>query len=90
VIPDVCSGYAHLRAAALDQAALDSKVEELIALVIDVTRGSDESTRGPPGAGATGRELAEAIGVALLMNGGPGVVHGQRASGAFRDAAGWR
>jgi AhpD family alkylhydroperoxidase len=39
--------------------------------------------RGAASAGATREEVAEAIGVTLLMNGGPGTVYGPRAYDAF-------
>ncbi|MFJ3961183.1 carboxymuconolactone decarboxylase family protein [Streptomyces sp. NPDC090036] len=35
--------------------------------------------------GATEQEAAETIGVAILMNGGPGTVYGPRAFAAFRE-----
>ncbi|HET9170740.1 MAG TPA: hypothetical protein VFN97_14985, partial [Actinospica sp.] len=35
--------------------------------------------------GATLQEAAEAIGVAILMNGGPGTVYGPRAYAAVRE-----
>ncbi len=37
--------------------------------------------------GATEAEVAEALGVALLMNGGPATVYGPRAFAAFREFA---
>ncbi|NCY17891.1 MAG: carboxymuconolactone decarboxylase family protein, partial [Actinobacteria bacterium] len=39
--------------------------------------------RGAASAGATREEVAEALGVAFLMNGGPGTVYGPRAYDAF-------
>jgi alkylhydroperoxidase/carboxymuconolactone decarboxylase family protein YurZ len=38
--------------------------------------------------GATAAEVAEAMGVAILMNGGPGTVWGPRAYAAFEEFAG--
>ena len=35
--------------------------------------------------GATAEEVAEALGVTILMNGGPGTVHAPRAFEAFRE-----
>lgn len=41
--------------------------------------------RGAARAGATLEEAAEAIGVAILMNGGPATVYGPRAYAAFSE-----
>lgn len=41
--------------------------------------------RGAARRGATAEEVAEALGVAILMNGGPGTVHAPRAFAAFRE-----
>jgi len=90
-IPDVFSGYARLNAAALGDGALDAKTKELIALAIAVTRQCDgciaSHARGAARRGATVDEVAEALGVAVLMNGGPGTVHAPRAFEAFLEFA---
>ncbi|HEY4610247.1 MAG TPA: carboxymuconolactone decarboxylase family protein [Ilumatobacteraceae bacterium] len=96
-IPEVYKGYAALSSAAMAAGALDSKTKELIALGISVTLRCDgciaAHARGASAAGATKQEAAEAIGVAVLLNGGPGTVYGPRAYDAFcefadrRDAA---
>jgi AhpD family alkylhydroperoxidase len=44
--------------------------------------------RGAARQGATADEVAEALGVAVLMSGGPGTVHGPRAFEAFMELAG--
>lgn len=41
--------------------------------------------RGAALKGATPTEVAEAIGVAILMNGGPATVYGPRAYAAFQE-----
>jgi AhpD family alkylhydroperoxidase len=91
-IPDVFEGYARLHGAALGDGALDAKTKELIALAIAVTRQCDgciaSHARGAARRGATVEEVAEALGVAILMNGGPGTVHAPRALEAFREFAG--
>lgn len=43
--------------------------------------------RGPARRGATSEEVAEALGVAISMNGGPGTVHAPRAFAAFEEFA---
>jgi AhpD family alkylhydroperoxidase len=96
-IPDVYAGYAALSSAAMAPGDLDTKTKELIALGISVTLRCDgciaSHARGASNAGATRDEAAEALGVAMLLNGGPGTVYGPRAYDAFcefadaRDAA---
>ena len=48
-----------------------------------VTAHADAAARS----GATETEVAEMLGVVILMNGGPGTVLGPPALAAFRDAA---
>lgn len=90
-IPDVYSGYAKTSAAALGDGELPARVKELIALAIAVTRECDgcvlAHARGAARQGATAQEVAEALGVAILMNGGPGTVWGPRAYTAFQQFA---
>lgn len=88
-IPDVYSGYARLSSAAMAEGALSTKVKELIALAISVTRECDgcisSHARSAVRAGASSAEVAEALGVAILLNGGPGTVWGPRAYAAYQD-----
>lgn len=90
-IPDVYSGYVRTSAAAMREGELPAKVKELIALAIAVTRECDgcvaAHARGAAARGATAQEVAEALGVAILMNGGPGTVWGPRAYDAFLEFA---
>ncbi len=96
-IPNVYDGYMALSSAAMAPGALDAKTKELIALGISVTSHCDgciaSHARGAATAGASREEAAEAIGVAILLTGGPGTVYGPRAFDAFcefadrRDAA---
>jgi AhpD family alkylhydroperoxidase len=96
-IPDVYAGYSTFGAAAMAPGTLDAKTKELIALGISVTLHCDgciaSHARGASKAGASRDEVAEALGVAMLLNGGPGTVYGPRAYDAFcefadaRDAA---
>lgn len=88
-IPAVYEGFAQLHAAALAAGALDAKTKELLALVISISKGCDgcvaAHARGAALKGATSEEVAEAIGVAILMDGGPATVHGPRAYAAFQE-----
>jgi AhpD family alkylhydroperoxidase len=90
-IPDVYKGYVALSTAAFAPGTLDVKTKELIALGIAVTLRCDgciaAHARGASSAGATRQEAAEAIGVALVLNGGPATVYGPRAFDAFREFA---
>jgi len=63
-----------------------------MAMVVGVVHGCDgciaSHARGAAGAGATTAEAAEAIGVAILMHGGPATIYGARAYAAFCEFAG--
>jgi len=88
-IPAVFEMDGALSGAALGDGALDAKTKELIALAIAVTRQCDgcvaSHARGAARRGATAAEVAEALGVAILMNGGPRTVHAPRAVEAFLE-----
>ena len=90
-IPDVYAGYRQLHGAAYAAGALDQKTKELIALAIAVSKECDgciaSHARGAARSGADESEVAEALGVAIAMNGGPGTVYGPRAFAAFREFA---
>ena len=87
MIPEVYAGFAELNKAAMAPGVLDQKFKELLALVMGVTLRCDgciaTHARGAASAGATREEVAEALGVSMLMNGGPGTVYGPRAYDAF-------
>ena len=88
-IPDVYKGFGAMHAAAFKAGALDAKTKELIALAIAITTHCDgciaAHARGAARNGASEAEVAEMIGVAIAMNGGPGTVFGPRAFAAFRE-----
>jgi AhpD family alkylhydroperoxidase len=89
LIPDVYKGYSQLHTAALRAGTLDVKTKELIALALGISKQCDgciaSHARGAARAGATAEEVAEAIGVAILLIGRPGTVYGPRAMAAYRD-----
>jgi AhpD family alkylhydroperoxidase len=91
LIPDVYAGYAQLAKAATAEGALSTKTKELIALAISATRECDgciaAHAKNLARAGATSQEVAEAMGVVIEMNGGPGTVWGARAAAAFEEYA---
>lgn len=90
-IPDVIDSYATMQRAVLTDGALPAKVKELIALAIGATRECDgciaAHALGAARQEATEAEVAEAMGVVILMNGGPGTVWGPRALAAYREFA---
>jgi len=88
-VPDVIGAYANMQRAVMTDGALPAKVKELIALAVAVTRQCDgcvaAHARGAARQNASEEEVAEAMGVAILMNGGPGTVWGPRALAAFKE-----
>jgi AhpD family alkylhydroperoxidase len=88
-IPAVFEGCGALRAAILGDGALDAKTRELIALAIAVTEQCDgcmaSHARSASRRGPTAEDVADALAVAILMDGGPGTVHAPRAVEAFRE-----
>lgn len=88
-IPGVYAGYKELHDTALAPGALDARTKELIALAIAVGKECDgciaAHAHGAARQSATREEVAEAIGVTFLMNGGPATVYGARAYAAFTE-----
>lgn len=91
-IPEVYEAFSALAKASMADNVLDAKTKELIALAVAVTNRCDgciaSHARGAARQGATADEVADALGVAILMNGGPSTVYGPRAFEAFREFAG--
>ena len=91
MIPEVYKGFGDLSRAAMGAGAVDSKIKELIAMVIGVVEGCDgciaSHARGAVRAGATKQEAAEVIGVSIMMHGGPATIYGARAFSAFCEFA---
>jgi AhpD family alkylhydroperoxidase len=90
-IPEVRSGYTQTHRAVMVDGALSAKHKELIALAISVVKRCDGGVaapaRGAARRSATPEEVAEAIGVTLLLEGGPATVWGPRAWEAYRQFA---
>jgi len=86
-IPEVMAAFASLASVSMGDGELEAKTKELIALAIAVTKECDgciaAHARGAVRRGATRSEVAEMIGVTIMMNGGPGTVWGPRALEAF-------
>jgi len=90
-IPDTYQGFTQLHDSAMADGVLSRKTKELLALGIAVAQQCDgciaSHARGAAVHGATEEEVAETIGVCILMMGGPGTVYGPRAFAAFQDFA---
>lgn len=78
-LPDTMAGFGSLHRAAMAEGALPSAVKELMAMAIGISTRCDgcialhlhDALR----AGATREQVVEAIGVAVLMGGGPASVY---------------
>ncbi len=90
MIPDVLQGYAQMHRAVMSDGALSVAQKELVALAIAATRECDgcvgSHARGAARSGVTREQVAEAMGVVIMMNGGPGTVWGPRALRSFDEA----
>ncbi len=92
MIPETWDGFARMHKSAVAEGALSAKVKELIALAIAVVDECDGCiayhTKAAVRKGATPEEVAETLGVTLLMAGGPASVYAPRAWEAFLSLAG--
>ena len=88
-IPGQTEGFGKLHEAAIAGGALDSRTKELIALGIAVTVRCDGCiayhVHDALAGGARPEEIAETVGVAVLMGGGPSVVYGIEAMQAVEQ-----
>lgn len=88
-IPDVYKGFSEFHKASFEDGALPRVTKELIAFAIAVAERCDgciaSHAQAAAQAGATSQQAAEAIGVAMLMTGGPGTIYGPRAFAAFNE-----
>ena len=89
--PEVWKGFGALHGAAVAEGALSGRVKELIALAIAVVKQCDGCiayhAKAAARLGATPEEVAEALSVALLMDGGTATVYGPRAFAAYQEFA---
>jgi len=81
--PAVMDAFERLHKVAGATGALDRKTKELMALAISVTHGCDDCiahhVHDAIEAGATREEFVDALGVAVLMGGGPGMIYASHA-----------
>ena len=90
--PDTVRGYSTLSAAGSKTNHLDPKARELIALAVAVTLRCDGCiivhTDAAIKQGASKEEIAEALGVAVLINAGAALVYSARVMDAYQAYAG--
>jgi AhpD family alkylhydroperoxidase len=88
-IPEAWAGFGQMHKGAMSDGALSRATKEIIATVIAVAEQCDGCiayhAKSAVRAGADPNEMAEALGVALLMMGGPATVYGPRAWEAFNE-----
>lgn len=91
-IPDTWGAFSQLHRSAVADGALPASVKELMALAISVVKHCDGCiayhAKAAARRGATPDEVAEALGVALLMDGGSASVYAPRAWEAYHELAG--
>ena len=90
-IPAVYEGFGDLYRAVYADGELPAKIKELIAVGIAIHDGCDgciaSHVRSAVRKGATAQEMAEAIGVAIQMGGGPASIYAAHAWDAFQEFA---
>lgn len=90
-IPEVYEGFNALSRAATTDGELSAAMKEIIALVMGVAHQCDgcvaAHARKAARRGATRQQVAEALGVAIFMMGGPGSVYAAKAWEAFEEFA---
>jgi len=81
--PGVMGGFAKLHVASQADGALSRKVKELMALAISIAVHCEGCiayhVHDALTAGASPQEVAETVGVAIMMGGGPATVYGAEA-----------
>ena len=88
-IPEVYAGFTTTYRAVYTDAALTAGTKELIAVGIAISKGCRgciaSHTRGAARKGVTEEQMAETIGVAIQMGGGPASIYGPQAWEAFKE-----
>ncbi|PTQ68560.1 carboxymuconolactone decarboxylase family protein [Celeribacter persicus] len=91
-LPSVGEGFNALHAAATAEGAISVKHKELQALAIGITKQCMNCigfhVKASIEAGATREEIAETVGVAILMGGGPSYMYGIKALDAYDEMTG--
>lgn len=88
-IPEAWAGFLSLHGAAMADGEVPARLKETVALAISVVKRCDGCiayhAKAAARAGATQAEVAELLGVALLMDGGTASVYAPRAWEAFLE-----
>jgi AhpD family alkylhydroperoxidase len=88
-IPEAWDGFAALHQGALANGEVPARLKEAVALAMSVLQRCDgciaSHARASARAGATRGEVAELLGVSVLMGGGPASVYAPRAWEAFLE-----
>lgn len=88
-IPETWAGFQALHGAAMGDGEVPAALKEVVALVIGVVKRCDGCiayhAKAAARAGATRAEVAELLGVALLMDGGTASVYAPGAWAAFLE-----
>lgn len=89
LIPGTYDGYRAMHKEAMSEGELSTGVKELIALSYGIAERCDNCiashARAAARAGVTEQQAAEAVSVAIMMQGGPGTVYGAKAFEAFKE-----
>lgn len=92
VAPDVVRAFGRHHQASLGDGEIDRLTKELMALAISVVTGCEgcceHHLAASRAAGATDAQLAETLGVAVLMGGGPAYTQAGRVAVMMRAEAG--
>ncbi len=87
--PEAWAGFQALHAGAMAEGAVPTRLKEATALAIAAVKRCDGCiayhAKAAAAAGATAEEVAEFLGVALLMDGGTASVYAPRAFEAFQE-----
>lgn len=88
-IPDVMKSFQAVMKTAGTNGAIDTKTKELMAMAISIAMRCEGCilfhVQNVERHGATREEIAETIGVAIEMGGGPATVYGGKALSAFDE-----
>ena len=88
-IPDTLRGFSAMAQAATKDGALDKTTKELIAMALSVAARCDPCVGYHAKAlvelGASRAQVAEALGMAVYMGGGPSLMYAAKASAAFDE-----
>ena len=87
LIPDTMAGFGAMAKGALQTKALDEKTKEMIALALGVAAHCDGClgyhTKALARLGASREEVAEVLGMAIYMGGGPSLMYAADALRSF-------